>query len=138
LEVTRILLDTSAYSAFMRGHAEVKLVVQKAEEIHLSPVVLGALHAGFRSSQHRSRNQRDLHVFLSSPRVVVADIGEETALRYAEIVSFLRATGTPVPTNDIWIAAGAMQHGLEILTTDTHYLRIPQVLVHCCEVSPAS
>lgn len=112
--------------------------MQQAEEIYFSPVVLGELHAGFRGGRHRSRNQRELHVFLSSPRVVVADIGEETALRYAEIVNFLRTGGTPVPTNDIWIAAGAMQHGLEILTTEAHYLRIPQVLVHCCEVSPAS
>jgi tRNA(fMet)-specific endonuclease VapC len=64
------------------------------------------------------------------------DIGEETALRYAEIVGFLRSAGTPVPSNDIWIAAGAMQHGLGVLTTDAHYRRIPQVLVNCCEVKP--
>ena len=132
----RILVDTSAYSAFMRGHAEVKIAVQQAEEIYVSPVVLGELHAGFRLGGQRSKNQNELQVFLSSPRVGIADIGEETALRYAEIVSFLRSAGTPVPTNDIWIAAGAMQHGLEVLTTDAHYRRIPQVLVNCCELSP--
>ena len=135
--MTRILLDTSAYSAFMRGHSEVKLALQQAEEIFLSPVVLGELHAGFRRGRQRSKNQHELHAFLSSPRAIVADIGEETALRYAEIVSFLRAAGTPIPTNDIWIAAGAMEHGLEILTTDAHFQRIPQVLVRCCDVNPA-
>ena len=135
--MTRILLDTCAYSAFMRGHSEVKIALQEAEEIYLSPVVLGELHAGFRRGRQRGKNQHELHAFLSSPRAIIADIGEETALRYAEIVNFLRTAGTPIPTNNIWIAAGAMEHGLEILTTDAHFHRIPQVLVHCCDVKPA-
>ena len=127
--MSRLMLDTSAYCAFMRGHREVKEALQKTEQIHLSPIVLGELHAGFQQGTHRSENERGLIGFLSSARVSVAAIDGETALAYAEIVNFLRRAGTPIPTNDIWIAAGAMQHGLRVLTTDAHYKRVPQVIV---------
>jgi predicted nucleic acid-binding protein len=66
--------------------------------------------------------------FLSSARVQTLVIDEETAERYGAIVSYLRRKGTPIPTNDLWIAASAMQHGLKILTTDKHYAEIPQVI----------
>lgn len=123
------MLDTSAYSAFLRAHEGVKLSVQRADEIHLSPVSLGELHSGFRLGAHCEKNERELRFFLSSPRVAIPRIDHETALRYAEIVLFLRRAGTPVPTNDIWIAAQAMEHGLTVVTTDEHYLRIPQIIV---------
>jgi len=125
----RVMLDTSAYSAFARGHEQVKEAIQAADEIWMSPVVLGELHAGFRRGTRRAENERNLSRFLSSPRVAVADVTEETAVRYAEIFAFLRDAGTPLPTNDIWIAAGAMQHGLRLVTTDSHYQKVPQVVV---------
>lgn len=128
------MVDTSAYSAFMRGHSEVKFALQRAGEIFLSPVVLGELYAGFRRGRHRRKNEVELGAFLSSPRVTVVDVGEETAVRYGEILDYLRRAGTPIPTNDIWIAAGAMEHGLRLLTTDGHYLRVPQVMVEYCQV----
>jgi predicted nucleic acid-binding protein len=112
----------------MRGHAEVKLVLQRAEEIHLTPVVLGELLAGFFKGKNRRKNERELQAFLESPRVNVANVDSETARRYAVIVSALRTAGTPIPTNDVWIAASAMQHGLRVITTDAHYSKIPQVL----------
>jgi tRNA(fMet)-specific endonuclease VapC len=126
----RVMLDTSAYSAFLRGHPGVKKILQEADTIHFSPVVLGELRAGFRRGSHWQRNERELLAFRSSTRVEIADISEETSTRYAGIYGFLRENGTPVPTNDLWIAAGAMQHGFEIVTTDAHYQRIPHVIVH--------
>ena len=57
------------------------------------------------------------------------NLGGETARRYAVTVNVLRTAGTSIPTNDVWIAASAMQHGLRVTTTDAHYLRIPQALV---------
>jgi predicted nucleic acid-binding protein len=75
-----------------------------------------------------------LQRFLSSPRVRVTEMNDETALRYAEIFNFLRRAETPIPTNDIWIAASAMQHGLRVLTTDAHYTRLPQVIVDYWQV----
>ncbi|MBI5379993.1 MAG: type II toxin-antitoxin system VapC family toxin [Nitrospirae bacterium] len=127
--MSKVMLDTSAYSAFMRGHQEVKLALQQVEEIYLNPIVLGELLAGFRKGRHRKKNERELHEFLSSPRVSVVSVDAETAERYAAILSALWNAGTPIPTNDLWIAASAMQHGLRLLTTDAHYLKIPQVLV---------
>lgn len=127
--MSRILLDTFGYSAFMRGQAEVKLMLQGAEEIHLTPVVLGELLAGFFKGKNRLKNERELQAFLESPRVNVTNVDGETARRYAVIVSALRTAGTPIPTNDVWIAATAMQYGLRVTTTDAHYSKIPQVLV---------
>jgi tRNA(fMet)-specific endonuclease VapC len=123
------MLDTSAYSAFMKGHAEVKLALQKADEIVLNPVILGELRAGFRAGNRFRKNERELQIFSSSPRVRFIDITQETAERYAVIVHFLRKAGTPIPTNDIWIAASAMEHGLRVVTTDLHYQKVPQIVV---------
>jgi len=131
--MSRTLLDTSAYSAFLRGHDEVKETVQRANEIHVSPVILGELRAGFRRGKLRRENEQLLRSFLESPRVTVLDITEETSLHYAEILFYLRTAGTPIPTNDLWIAATAMQHGLTLVTTDRHFLRLPQILVACFE-----
>jgi len=129
--VTACLVDTSAYSAFLRGHEGLKLALQRAERIALTPIVLGELGAGFRAGARRRKNEAELDQFLSSPRVDVVAVEAETAERYAVILHALRKAGTPIPTNDIWIAASAMQHGLRVLTTDVHYDRIPQIIVEC-------
>lgn len=124
----RVLLDTSAYSAFMRGHRQVRTTVSNADEIVINPIVLGELRTGFRRGKHQRKNERELSEFLSSPLVSLVDVDSETADRYAIILGDLLEAGTPIPTNDIWIAASAMQHGLRILTTDFHYEKIPQVV----------
>ena len=125
----RILLDTSAYSAFMRGNGKVKSIIQEALEIHLSPVVLGELKAGFRRGRHRRKNEAELETFMSSPRVSVPEIDEETADGYAEILNDLKEAGTPIPTNDLWIAASAMQHGIRVVTSDAHFKNVRRILV---------
>jgi len=127
--MTQVMLDTSAYSAFMRGHAEVRLALQQADEIYLNPVILGELLAGFMRGKRKKKNEKELQMFLSSPRVNVVDLDEDTSERYAVILNSLWKAGTPIPTNDIWIAASAMQHGVRLLTGDAHYQRVTQVLV---------
>lgn len=131
----RVMLDTSAYSAFMVGHPEVKLALQQADEIYLNPVILGELLVGFMRGKRRKKNEKELRTFLSSPRVNVVNLNEDTAERYAVILNSLWKAGTPIPTNDIWIAASAMQHGLRLLTKDAHYQRVTQVLVDYFEAS---
>ncbi len=117
----------------MRGHAEAKRALQEADEIYLTPVVLGELRAGFIRGRHRRKNERELRRLLESPRVNVLTINADTAERYAVILNTLWTAGTPIPTNDIWIAACAMQHGLRVLTTDAHYQKVPQVIVDLIE-----
>jgi len=133
--MTRVLLDTSAYAAFMRGHEGVKLAIQEADELFLNPVVLGELRAGFIRGRHRKKNEEELRTFLSSPRVKVIDMNEETSERYAVILNSLWDSGKPIPTNDLWIASSAMQYGLRVLTTDAHYRDVRQVIVDWFEVS---
>ncbi|HEX7901424.1 MAG TPA: type II toxin-antitoxin system VapC family toxin [Planctomycetota bacterium] len=124
-----ILLDTSGYSAFLRGHAGVGDAVRHADLIAVNPIVLGELWAGFRRGNRLEKNRAELKTFLASPRVDVIDLDAETSIRYAAIVETLAKAGTPIPTNDLWIAASAMQYGLSVVTTDDHFRRVPQVLV---------
>ena len=133
MEKNKVLMDTSAYAAFLRGDPGVKEAVQQADEIVFNPVVLGELKAGFLMGKNEKRNRAILRDFLSSPRTIIAEIDEETSERYAVIVQSLRMKGTPIPTNDLWIAASAMQHGLKILTTDKHYLEVPQIITEYYE-----
>ena len=133
MEKRKVMMDTSAYAAFLRGSPGVKEAVQQADEIVFNPVVLGELVAGFLMGRNERKNRAILKDFLSSPRVIVAEIDEETSERYAVIVQSLRIKGTPIPTNDLWIAASAMQHGLEVLTTDKHYLEGPQIITEYFE-----
>ncbi|HUP51642.1 MAG TPA: type II toxin-antitoxin system VapC family toxin [Longimicrobiales bacterium] len=125
---SRICLDTSAYSAFMRGREGPVRAVREAEEIVLTPVVLGELLASFRAGRREAENRHELERFRASPRVRFEQVDDGTAERYAEILTHLRRAGTPIPTNDIWIAASAMQRGLVVHTTDPHFDRVPQVL----------
>lgn len=124
-----LLVDTSAYSEFLRGREEVGEAIRSADLLCLNPVIVGELLAGFRRGQRLQRNQQELKQFLSSPRVDLIDIDVETAERYALILESLRKAGTPIPTNDLWIAASAMQHGLRLLTLDAHFRKVPQIVV---------
>lgn len=128
METIRILLDTSAYIAFLKGHPGIKQTIQKADEINLNPVVMGELLAGFMKGRRAVRNREILQEFMGSPRVRLMAIDEETAGRYAAIFNYLRERGTPIPTNDLWIAATAMQFGLRVVTTDRHFQQVPQVM----------
>ena len=124
----KVLLDTSGYSALFRGDEHVKAILQEAGEVALTPVILGELLAGFSGGRFETRNRDLLKEFLATPRVRVYPIDGETSERYAAVWLHLRQQGTPIPTNDLWIAASAMQHGLKVLTADRHFLKIPQVL----------
>ena len=116
-----MLLDSNAYVQLMRGSENVAGIVRRAEEVLLSTVVLGELMYGFRHGSRYERNARALRAFLDNPYVTVASVGETTADRYSRIAAALRAKGRPIPTNDIWIAAHAMQTGADLLSADRHF-----------------
>lgn len=125
----RLLLDGCAYTAFTRKHGEIERALRRAKEIYFNSVALGELESGFRWGTQREKNERVLAEFRDSNRVRLLGVDEETAGCYADISLALRRAGKPIPTNDIWIAASAMQHGLVVLTTDEHFDHIPQVRV---------
>lgn len=119
-----ILLDTNAYAAFMLGVPAVVEVVAHAERICLNSVVLGELLGGFAAGSREAKNRAELARFLDSPRVEVVTITAQTADSYALIYSGLRRKGQPIPTNDLWIAASALEHGAALLTHDAHFSHI--------------
>lgn len=113
----------------MRAHSGVKEAIQLADEIVVNPVVLGELVGGFLGGTRVEENRLLLHKFLESDRVRVAPIDAETSERYALIHAWSRRQGKPIPSNDVWIAATAMQHGLTLVTTDAHFAHLPQIAV---------
>ena len=127
--MNRVLLDTSAYSALMRGDERILQVLREAEEVCVTPVILGELMAGFMAGGRRKANEELLREFLDSPRAKVFPLDEGTSERYAAIVQSLRKAGTPIPTNDLWIAASAMQHGLKVLSTDAHFKKVQEIVL---------
>jgi len=127
--VIGVVVDTSAYSAFRRGHQGVVPVLQADVPVVLTPIVLGELRAGFLLGTRATQNEALLQVFLAKVRVSLVDITEATATCFAAIRAGLVRAGTPLPMNDVWIAASAMEHGLRVLTLDAHFLKVPQVLV---------
>lgn len=125
----KIMLDTSGYSAFLTGRTEIKELVQRADAIYLNPIIMGELIAAFIKGRNERKNRGLLRRFLSSPRVVLVDLDEETSERYGIIINHLWSCGTPIPTNDIWIAASAMQYGLRLVTSDAHFRNVPHIIV---------
>ena len=120
----RILLDTSAYVGFKRNAEEVVEIIVSAESILFSPIVLGELMFGFRNGNRFKKNMDDLNNFLQHEVVDIIQIGKITSDRYSRIASHLKSQGTPIPSNDIWIAAQAMEHGIELITSDRHFENI--------------
>lgn len=125
----RLLIDTSAYSAMNRGLDLVLDELGASEEVWVSSIVLGELRGGFAYGTNKRRNELDLQAFFDLPQVTTVGIDEETAVCYAAIYAGLRRAGTLMPTNDLWIAATAMQHGLIVFTQDAHFRLVPQIVV---------
>ncbi len=117
----RILLDTNAYSALMRGVVEVADRVRRAERVLFSPVVIGELLYGFRNGSHSAENTRQLEEFLEHPFVELMTVTRVTADRFAGIVLGLKRKGRPIPVNDVWIAAQALETGADLLSSDGHF-----------------
>jgi tRNA(fMet)-specific endonuclease VapC len=117
----KVLLDTSAYIRLLKGSPDLVDSIMGAETVLMSPIVLGELMFGFRKGTRVQVNMKDLEEFLTQDTVHRITLGETTADRYSRISVQLKRQGTPIPTNDIWIAAQAMEHGADLLTFDRHF-----------------
>ncbi len=125
-----VTIDTNAYSYFKRGSVALADCLSRAESVIVPVPVLAELRCGFRCGIREQQNLSELEAFLSSPRVQIGLLGEHTAILFAEIFAVLKKNGTPIPVNDVWIAASAMEHGSVLLTDDEHFAFIPGLLVN--------
>jgi tRNA(fMet)-specific endonuclease VapC len=117
----RVLLDTNAYSALVENQPEIGRRVRIAGEVLISTVVLGELLFGFHNGSRYDQNRAVLERFLLEPHVRVVTLTFATAERFGEIFTSLRRRGKPIPTNDIWIAAQAIEHESDLLSSDSHF-----------------
>jgi tRNA(fMet)-specific endonuclease VapC len=123
----RLALDTNRYTDLSRGNVEVMEVVESADEVWLPFIVLAELRAGFALGSKTAKNEAILRRFLFEPDVDVLYADEQTTHHYANIYRQLRLQGTPIPTNDMWIAALVLQHSLTLCARDTHFDALPQL-----------
>jgi len=123
----RLALDTNRYTDLCRGLADVVEIVEAADEVRLPFVVLGELRAGFAVGSQGPRNEAILRRFLLKPGIDVLYADEQTTHHYANVYRQLRRQGTPMPTNDMWIAALVLQHSLVLYDRDAHFDALPQL-----------
>ena len=128
----RLALDTNRYTDLCRNESSVLNTVEHAEEVWLPFIVLGELRAGFAvgslsSGSPGPRNEAVLRRFLLKSGVGVLYADEQTTHHYGAVYRQLRKQGTPIPTNDIWIAALVLQHSLVLCARDTHFDALPQI-----------
>ena len=117
----RLLLDTNAYTALMRASDPVAVETRRAERVYLSSIVVGELLFGFRNGTRFAENRSQLETFLANRYVEFLPVTFATADRFGLICAALKRKGTPIPTNDIWIAAHALETGADLVSFDGHF-----------------
>lgn len=125
----RICLDTNAYSDFRKGRPGYDRILEEAEEILVPTTVIGELEYGFLLGSRPRENEDELADFLSTPGVRELPISRGIAERYAYLKTILKKNGTPIPENDIWIAAATLETGCRLLTADAHFSVIPGLML---------
>lgn len=123
----RIAIDSNRYTDLCRGIPEVVEVLSTASEIHVPLIVIAEQRAGFAHGSQRAKNERVLTRFLNTPGVFVLAPDEQTTFFYADAYAYLRKRGKPIPTNDLWIAALALQHQLILFDRDSDFDHLPQI-----------
>lgn len=125
----KVLLDTNAYTKLLLGDSAVLEELGKADNVYLSAIVLGELFAGFKGGKQEIENKRMLEKFLAKPQVDIIPVSKETAEIFGEIKYKLSRAGSPLPINDVWIAACAIEAGAILITYDGHFTKITGVRI---------
>lgn len=120
----KVLLDTNAYKIFLHGNEEIKELIANSEETYLSVIVLGELYAGFIGGTKFKFNNEQLEELISKPYINVINLTQNTSQIYGELQNMLKKKGKPIPSNDIWIAAHAIETGSVLITYDKHFKNI--------------
>ena len=123
------VLDTSAYSNFYRGNERLRPWFDAKYTIYVPLIVIAELRAGFLGGSKPEENEQDLIRFLDAGNVEILPLSLKTTTCFSQLQALLRKAGTPIPTNDLWISALALEHNLPILTLDADFKRVPNVLV---------
>ena len=114
-----MILDTNALSAYLDNRPEAVEIVSGAPELAIPVIVAAEFAFGIAQSRHRDAYDKSLRRMLD--RCTVLDIGIETAWHYAAIRLELKGAGTPIPANDVWIAALSRQHSMPVMSRDSHF-----------------
>lgn len=122
-----IVIDTNCYNFFIQGDKKLVKVFSDASRIYLTAITLGELYSGFYNGNRLEENKRNLSNFLKSPRVSVLNVTEKTSEIYGSLLAILAKSGSPIPTNDVWIAACAIETDSVLVTYDKHFLSIPKL-----------
>jgi tRNA(fMet)-specific endonuclease VapC len=123
--VKRVVLDTNAYTRLLVGDENVLDALAEAETVYMSIFVLGELYAGFAGGTKVRENRDILHLFLLKAPVKILNATAETAEVFGVVKSNLKKAGNPIPVNDVWIAAHAIETGSVLITYDMHFKKVP-------------
>ncbi len=124
----KLCIDTNTYSSLKKGNTEVLRILENADEVLVPTIVLGELYGGFFYGKNKTRNADELDAFLEKPGILIVDISKSIAERYGILIKILKEQGTPIPSNDIWIAAVVMDTGSKLLSQDSHFQNIPGII----------
>lgn len=118
MEINAIVIDSNAYAAFKKGDSQALSILQKADVVYVNPIILGELSDGFAGTDNQAKHKSELDLFLNSPRVKLVNINKTTSKIYSKIYQSLLKQNKPIPTNDIWIAATALQYNAVVFSYD--------------------
>ena len=123
-----VILDSNAIIALLDGNKAVARMLENVQQVLVPAIVCGEIDAGAQGDTKREKATREAFVaFLEMEQVAVLPVMRKTGEFYARVFSFLKAAGTPIPTNDIWIAAAVLETGGLLITTDRHLLALPLI-----------
>jgi tRNA(fMet)-specific endonuclease VapC len=125
----KVLIDTNAYTALLNGDESVLDALAQAKTVFMSVFVLGELYAGFKRGNKEAQNRSQLDDFLQRPSVRILTATQETSDIFGTIKTRLRTAGTPIPINDVWIAAHATESGSHLVTYDSHFNSVAGILL---------
>lgn len=120
-----MILDTNGVSALAEGASALESILRRANRVAIPVIVVGEYRYGISRSREQKRYEEWLTEYL--PKFLILDIDERTTVPYAAIRSELKRAGTPIPSNDVWIAALCRQHSLPLLTRDRHFDAVPGI-----------
>jgi predicted nucleic acid-binding protein len=120
-----LILDTNALSAVAEGDPALGPLLRKAVQIAIPVIVLGEYRYGISHSRNRRQYEEWLTEYLPNFRIL--EVEERTTIPYGAVRSELKRAGTPIPSNDVWIAALCRQHVLPLLSRDRHFDLVPGI-----------